>query len=66
LTPAELAGRMMTIEQAREVAREKLQLVRAPVIEWIWEFRNRRLPHAEAARLPLTEFLERRTRAMRQ
>jgi hypothetical protein len=27
-TTAEIAGRMMTIEQAREVAREKLQRVR--------------------------------------
>jgi hypothetical protein len=66
LTPAEIAGRMMTIEQPRELSREKLQLVRAPVLEWIWEFRGHRLPHAEAARLLLTEFLERRTRAMRQ
>lgn len=66
LTPAEIAGRMMTIEQPSEIAREKMQLVRAPALEWIWEFRNRRLPHAETARLLLTEFLERRTRAMRQ
>lgn len=66
LTPQEIGRRMMLLGEPEEVARDRVDLVREPGVEWAWRFRDRVLPHTELARELLTEFLERRTEAMRR
>jgi hypothetical protein len=65
LTPQEIGRRMMLLDP-QEVARDRVDLAREPGIEWAWRFRGRLLPHSELARELLTDFLERRTQAMRR
>jgi hypothetical protein len=45
----------MLLEQPKEAGRTNLRPGREPTVGWVWDFQAKRVPHAEAARIILTE-----------
>lgn len=66
-TPQERAKGMMVIGgDATEVSREVIYLVRDPALGWAWRSGDRVVASEEIVRRALTEFIERRTAAMKR
>jgi hypothetical protein len=66
LTPQERARGMMVIRgEAAEVSREAVSLARDPALGWAWRRGERLFPSQEIVRSALTDFIERRTAAMK-
>lgn len=67
LTPQERAQGMRVIAgDPTEVSREVIYLVRDPALDWAWRYGNRVVTSEEIVRRALTEFIERRTAAMKR
>ncbi len=60
LTPQELARGTMLYEDPTESARDRIELVREPGLDWSWKFHGRTHRPADLAGELLTLFLERR------
>lgn len=67
LTPQERAQGMRVIAgDPTEVSREVIYLVRDPAVGWAWRYGDRVVTSEEFVRSALTEFIERRTVAMKR
>lgn len=66
-TPIELKQpRLVLAGQPTEVTRDRVELAREPGLGWVWRFRGTLYRASELAGVLLTDFLERRKRAMMQ